>query len=234
MDYQKEYLEKNPNMHLQDSITKVMQILQVIPKNIKFNNILDVACGAGLITIEIAQGLKPDYIEGIDLSDAMLKKARSLDKTNLVIWKNIDIFDYKTNKKFDLVFCVDILEHINDDFGFLKKISKLGHYILIRTPLENSLFCNFLRKMNIFDPWKDTENRYGHIHHYNETDLEKLFSKCNLKPINSISVPMPKRSKRIWEFFRLFFYPISIFSMDKMVKISGGFKIYFLESKTYV
>ncbi|MBU1129927.1 class I SAM-dependent methyltransferase [Patescibacteria group bacterium] len=229
MDYQNEYTNKNPNMHLKDSITKAKQISQVIPFNIKINSLLDVACGAGLVTIQIVKKLKPRYAQGVDISTAMIDKAKSLDVNKLIFWENADIFKYQPKRKFDLVICVDILEHVADDSKFLKKVASLGKYIIIKTPLEDSLFSGFLRKTKIFDTWQDTENRYGHIHHYNEKILINLIKKGNLKIKKAISVPMPKRSKLIWEFFRLLFYPIALMSMEKMVRVSGGFKILLLE-----
>lgn len=230
MDYQKEYLIKNPNMHLEDSLQKVRQAELVIPPKIKVDSLLDVACGAGMITIEMAKRLKTSNNVGIDISRMMINKAKELDKSKLIDWRVSDIFKYNPKNKFDVVLCMDILEHVKDDLMFLKKVSSLGKYILIKTPLEKSTFSKFLVKFNIYDPWEDTNERYGHVHHYDERDLLVLFSKSNLKVIKSVSVPMPKRSKFVWEIFRLLFYPISLFSMNKMVQISGGFKIIFLES----
>lgn len=231
MDYQKEYLDKNPDMHIGDSTMKVKQINRVIPSSLKIESLLDVACGAGLITIEMTKKIKPKYAAGIDISEAMINKAKIIDQNNLVIWKVVDLFKYKPKRKFDLVTCIDILEHINDDLGFLKKIATLGKYFVIKTPLEDSWFSRLLRNSKIFDPWKDSENRYGHIHHYNERTLLNLINQCGLKIEKAISIPMPKRTKFAWEIFRLLFYPISFVSMEKMVRISGGFKIYLLSNK---
>lgn len=230
MDYVKEYIEKNPTMHLEDSLMKVNQIIQVIPPTLKVKRLLDVACGAGLITIELAKKLNSTNNVGVDISKEMIKKAKLLDKEKLVKWKVADIFEYKAAKTFDLVTGIDILEHIENDKEFLKTVSRLGKFILIRTPLEKTGFSTFLRKTGIYDPWKDTEKRFGHIHHYDEQDLYSLFKSCNLKIVKSVSVPLAKRSKLIWEIFRLLFYPIALFSLEKMVKVSGGFKIILLKT----
>jgi len=228
MDYQKEYIEKNPDMHLDDSTLKVKQLCLVIKPSSQISSIIDIACGAGSVTTELVNKFHPREAVGLDISTVMIKKARELDKSKLVNWIKADIFTYKTQHMFDLVTCVDILEHVEDDVAFLKKVSTLGKFVVIKTPLEDSLFNRFLMKFGIFDPWKDTERRYGHIHHYNEDVLNKLIRESGLKVIKSVSVPMPKRSKKRWEFFRLLFYPISTISMNKMVEISGGFKIYLL------
>jgi len=230
MDYQEEYINKNPNMHLEDSLLKVDQISLVIPPKFKAKSLLDVACGAGLVTVKVAEKLNSRYNVGIDISRTMINKAKKVDKDRLVNWKMSDVFNYNTKNKFDLILCVDILEHVENDLEFLKKVGQLGKYIVIKTPLEKSMFSRLLVKLKIFDPWKDTEKRYGHVQHYDEKNLDELFRQSNLTIVNSVSVPMPRRSKLVWEIFRLLFYPISILSMDKMVKISGGFKIVLLKS----
>ena len=231
MDYQLQYFQENPDMHLRDSISKVKQIRQVIPQDIEARSLLDIACGAGLITTELVKILKPKYAEGIDISSRMIKKAKSLDTTRLVRWKKADILKHRIRKKFDIVFCIDILEHIKDDLLFLRRVSQLGRYIVIRTPLEDAFFSRFLRRAGIYDSWKDTENRYGHVHHYNEKVLSKKLKESGFVILKEDSAPMPRRSNFILEIFRLLFYPISIFSMNAMVRISGGFKIYLLEKK---
>jgi|SRR3972149_894015 len=231
MDYQREYIDKNPNMHLHDAKNKAAQIDNIIPSNIMVSSMLDIACGAGLVTIEMTKMIRPKYVVGIDISRKMIRKAGELDKNKIINWKAVDIFKYRHKTKFDLVTCIDIIEHINDDFGFLKKAAGMGKYIVIRTPLEDSLFSKMLRRKKIFDTWKDTEKRYGHIHHYDEKKLLKLIRRSELVVIKETSVPMPRRSKLIWEIFRILFYPISIISMEMMVRISGGFKIYLLSKR---
>lgn len=230
MDYQTEYILKNPSMHVTDSYEKFNQISKLLGKESRFTSILDVACGAGMITIGLQKKFKPKIIIGVDISKAMIRKAKENDSEKLVKWKVGDIFEYNEKEKYDLVTCIDILEHVNDDIGFLKKVKKIGEFIVIKAPLEDSYFSRLIRDLGIFDTWADTEKRYGHIHHYNEKELIRLINKSGLKIERSITVPMSKRSKLIWEFFRLLFLPLSIISIDFMVKVSGGFKVILLRS----
>lgn len=197
MDYQTEYIQKNPNMHLSDSFEKFSQISKLLGKESKYDSILDVACGGGLVTKELQKRFKPKKIIGIDISRAMIKRAKEYDSENLIKWKVGDIFEYNVKEKFDLVTCVDILEHVDDDLGFLKKVGEMGVSIIIKTPLEDSYFSRLIRKLRIFDTWADTENRYGHIHHYNEKELISLINRSGFKIERSMFVSMPKRSKLI-------------------------------------
>lgn len=229
MDYQKEYLEKNPGLHLEHASIKKNQIISVLVGFPRSQRILEVGCGAGALMIALAKEFKPRFIEGIDVSWQMINKARELDTEKLVNWRVADIFDYNISEPFDLIVCSDIIEHLKNDAGFLKIIKNFGREIVIRVPLEKSHFSKFLVNANIFNVWKDTEYRYGHIHHYNEEELLKLFGDCGLKIISSRAFPMPKRSRLIWEVFRLLFYPLGIFSVDFMVRLAGGFKVFRLK-----
>jgi len=230
MDYNYEYIKKNPNMHLEHSDMKFDQLLRVLPDK-RYDSILDIACGAGAITLKFQEYFKPNYIEGIDISEAMISKAKELDTKRLINWKIADIYSYQRAKNFDLIVCADIIEHLEQDAKFVQILSKLGQEVVIKVPLEDSYFNRFLRKFKIYDSWKDTEIRYGHIKHYSENALDKVFIENGFTIKKKISVPMPKRSKLIWEAIRLAFIPISLISTNIMVKFAGGFKIYHLESK---
>ncbi len=232
MDYKKEYILKNPTLHLEHSKTKAKELLSIIPMNLKtkFKRILDIGCGAGLVTLLIAKELKPTYIEGLDISPAMIRKARELDKKKIVKWRIGNIFNYKTPAKlFDLIICADIIEHLEKDIEFVQKLRSIGNYILIKVPLEDSLINRLLKITELFDPWKDTEIRYGHLHHYNEKQLDEIFEKNGWKIIKSKFIAMPKRSSKKFELVRLAHLPIGLISKRQMVKIVGGFKLYLLK-----
>ncbi len=231
MDYINEYIEKNPNMHLEHSNDKVIQLLAVLPKNKRYNRILDVACGAGAITLAFAKSLVPKYIEGIDISPTMINKAIQLDKEEKVIWKIMDIFQYPTiPERYDLIVCADIVEHLHDDAKFFEKLKILGKAVVIKVPLEDSIVTKIIRYTKISDPWKDTEIRYGHIHHYSVDTLDRVIINSGLGIKNVGYAYMPKRTKLLWEFLRIFCYPLIILGKRNLVRIVGGFKIYYLES----
>lgn len=230
MDYTREYIIKNPNMHLEHSELKTEQILLVLPKDKKYKRVLDVACGAGQVTLNLEKIIKPENITGIDISELMIEKAKSLDLKNKVSWEIIDIFNFKKDNKFDLIICADIIEHLENDLDFLLHLKKLGKNIILRVPLEDSLINRILMKYKLNDPFKSSYIRYGHIQHYSEESILNLISKSGIKIIKQVEVVMPKRSMFIWEAIRLLLFPISFVSKRLFVNTVGGFKIFLLET----
>ncbi len=231
MDYQKEYIAKNPKLALDEAELKSKQIQKFLGP-IKVGSLLDVACGAGGITKIMDEQLESKRTVGLDISETMIKTAKRRDKGGKVTWICQDIFNYKTNHKFDLVLGIDIIEHIDNDLGILKKISTLGKKVLIKVPMEDSVLDNkIIRRLGIRDPWKESEEKYGHINHYNERGLLKLFHDAGFRIIKQGYIPLPKRSKVFWEILRVMFLPIGWFSTKAMANWVGGFKIVLIEPK---
>ena len=231
MDYQEEYIKKNPSLDLDQSELKANQILLFIGK-MNVSSLLDIACGAGGITNILLEKLKTKKTAGLDISKEMIRVAKLNDKKKKIVWLCQNIFDYHSKKRFDLVTCIDIIEHIEDDLKFLKKVATLGNKVLIKVPMEDSILDNkIMRKLKIRDYWKESEIKYGHIHHYNETDLLKLFDKAGFKILKQGYINLPKRSLLFYEVLRVIFLPIGWFSQKAMANFVGGFMIALLEPK---
>ena len=65
----KTYLKKNPNWHIEDSPYKVSLVLKAIKRsNINFNNMIDIGCGAGVVTNLLSEKYPDKLFQGIDVS----------------------------------------------------------------------------------------------------------------------------------------------------------------------
>ncbi|PIP61135.1 hypothetical protein COW99_05950 [Candidatus Roizmanbacteria bacterium CG22_combo_CG10-13_8_21_14_all_38_20] len=231
MDYTKEYIRKNPGLHIEDSEFKAAEILHILPSNITVNSLLDVACGAGKISLILGSKLSIEKIVGIDISKTIIEKARELDTKHEVTWKVTDIFSYRPKSIFDLIICIDIVEHIKNDYKFLQKLGDLGNRVVVKAPIEDSLFYKFLKKAKIFDGWKFTENKFGHLHHYGEGSLDKLISRAGWKIVRSSTAYVPKRPKLKWKIIGTITYPLRVFDNKHILRLFGGYKMYYLEKK---
>ncbi len=88
--------------------------------------ILDVGCGGGLISIPFAR-LKAD-VTGIDAGDENVKVAKNYALRNGVELDyhatSIEEFSQYNEAKFDIIFALEIVEHVSDINTFLKHITK--------------------------------------------------------------------------------------------------------------
>ena len=88
-------------------------------------NILDIGCGGGLLSEPMSR-LGADVV-GIDASEKNIKIAKMhAVKNNLKIeYKTTSPEKLKTNKKFDVILNMEIVEHVEDINFFIKACSKL-------------------------------------------------------------------------------------------------------------
>ncbi len=80
----------------------------------KDDAVLDIGCGAGLLTNDLAiRGVH--QVVGIDASGGALKTASLLDTTKSVLYKEAKAEDLPfENNTFDVVCAMDLLEHVED------------------------------------------------------------------------------------------------------------------------
>ncbi len=101
-------------------------IIERISKHFKFGpvDILDVGCGAGFLTNELAgYGHK---VTGIDLSGDSLRVARNHDHTHTVDYREADAFALPFHENsFDVVTCMDFLEHVHSPGLCIQEISRV-------------------------------------------------------------------------------------------------------------
>ena len=102
-------------------------ILNNFNKSIRRKNILDIGCGGGLISELLAK--KDARVTGIDENIYNLKQAKDHAKKNFIRinYRNesLESFFKKNKKKFDLILCLEVLEHVENVEESLDKIIKL-------------------------------------------------------------------------------------------------------------
>ncbi len=102
--------------------------LRWISQNIQLKNlkVLDVGCGAGLLSEGLAQlGAE---VSGLDLADDLIKVARNhAEKSHLKIdyyCQDLKEFSLTHLEKFDAIFCLEMLEHVDDFDQIIEQMSR--------------------------------------------------------------------------------------------------------------
>jgi tRNA (cmo5U34)-methyltransferase len=91
-------------------------------------NVLDIGCGAGNNTIKLSQYASPFDCDLVDLSLAMLEKAR--ERISLVNAGKIRIFqgdfrELKLDRRYDVIVAAAVLHDLRDDQDWLSAFSKI-------------------------------------------------------------------------------------------------------------
>lgn len=155
-------------------------VLRLISKSgIKVDNkrLLDVGCGAGSLMKVITQKYKnAKDRQGLDIS--LLGKASRHLK---FIRGSADDMPIK-KEAFDIVFCVDVLEHVVDPIKVIsecKRVLKKGGYLVIRTPNSLSPF------LPLFSIKHTLKNLYGYFFkkNYGNLDVMSITPKLSMRTI---------------------------------------------------
>ncbi len=106
------------------------------------SEILDAGSGFGQYSYFLS-ALKPKAnITGVDVKEEQIEDCnkffKNIGRTN-TFFKTCDLTTFRENEKFDLILCVDVMEHIKDDVKVFENFCsslKQGAMLLISTPSD--------------------------------------------------------------------------------------------------
>jgi cyclopropane fatty-acyl-phospholipid synthase-like methyltransferase len=164
------YLEKNPLWHADESPFKVTQILRMLQKNsLRPKTVCEVGCGAGEVLRLLQEKMdKACSFWGYEISPQALEMCKS--KANERLQFKLADISQEEGAFFDIVMVLDVIEHVEDYYGFLKGILPRGDLKIFHFPLDLSVQA-VLRKRGLLI----RRELYGHIQYFTkETALETL------------------------------------------------------------
>ncbi len=142
---------------------------KTIPKN-KKGNYLEIGPGHGYFFLTAVKSTDYDHFIGIDLSDTSIQQTNNLiqdqyPEKNVQLYC-VDFFEYAAPEaSFDAIVLGEILEHVENPQGFLKKVASLAKkeaYIFVSTCINAPAI--------------------DHIYQFkNEEQLNKMFRNCGLE-----------------------------------------------------
>lgn len=215
------YLGNNRTWHTEDSPYKASFVIDLIKKNhIPFDTCADIGCGAGLVTEILAEKYNEATFVGYELSsDAQSFWKERKNRTNLS-YSSENLLE--SDKSADLVVCLDIFEHIEDYFGFLRALRTKGDKFIFNVPLDMNV-------MKIITPGlRYAREEVGHLHYFSEYTAIKTLENCGYKIMDSkLSVSyistMPRNVRQ------LFVLPIRLLSLSFgrsfAAKVFGGISL---------
>lgn len=162
-----EYFSNNPDWDIADADWKTDVIADLLKRNkVNPKQVIEVGCGAGENLVELLK--KDNRIEkltGYDISPQAIglavKKA-----TDKISFFNEDIAA-KENVHADLMLVIDVVEHVDDYYGFLRKLKAKSDCFVFHIPLDIS--CRTVMKPHVLLQQRQS---VGHIHYYTKEMVE--------------------------------------------------------------
>jgi ubiquinone/menaquinone biosynthesis C-methylase UbiE len=155
------YLEKNPLWHTEESVWKAENIMRMLNRHaIAPKTICEVGSGAGEVLKQLQQRLPDDCdFLGCDISPQAIELSRG--RTNWRLHFLLGDVTTVADKYFDLILVLDVIEHLEEYYSFLRSVRERALYKIFQLPLDLSIQTVLRATPLIRD-----RRRYGHIHYF--------------------------------------------------------------------
>lgn len=239
MDKQYNVFHKNTTAQrkiVSDNNFTYRKIIDVLKEEINNRDIdiLDYGCGAG--TISLYLGKKRFNVFGVDISKIAIDKCNESSK--IMSLENFVLFSLvpkKFTKKFDVIICSEVIEHVKDDIKLIKQLHKLlkvdGKLILSTPSINAPLYRLGLAKK--FD------DKVGHLRRYESKSLQNIIQKSGFKITKILLTEGIVRNSlylfpKLGKFIKFIKGPISdlvTYFDDVSVRLFGESNIYIIAKK---
>lgn len=156
-----EYLQKNATWGHEDAKWKSQQVLKMINRNhLKLDSIADIGCGSGGVLEELHQ-VMPSHTKfyGYEISPQAIELCHQIKKERIQFTLS-GVSDIK-NKQFDLAMALDVFEHLEDYYAFLRALCEKSQYKVFHIPLE---LC--VQTILRVKPLLGARQSVGHLHYF--------------------------------------------------------------------
>jgi SAM-dependent methyltransferase len=206
--------------HLEDSPFKARQVAKMLARHIEIepDTICEIGCGAGGILAEL-QKMLPRHIAftGYDISPQAhaLSTQFSNPRCQFILGHA-----FADHSRYDLILVMDVIEHVEDYFSFLRHSREKGDWKLYHIPLD-AYVSGILRGNNSWDS-------AGHLHLFTiETALKALQHSGHrivdwIFTDGAISIPNKTVRGRIANLVRI---PLSKVSIRLTSRLLGGYSM---------
>lgn len=209
--------------HVSEAPWKARHTLAMLRKHsLEPETVCEVGCGAGEALRLIQQGLPEScQFTGYDISPYAIELARTRENERLRFFKG-DIAAL-AEQRFDLTLVLDVVEHLEDYFTFMRALRPLGTYTFFMFPLDISV-QTVLRP----DGLLYTRREYGHLHYFTKEVILALLKETGYEVVdwkyaqNSVEESTDALRRRLMSFPRRIAYTLN---QDIAAHLLGGAKL---------
>ncbi len=183
-----EYYSKNPAVKW--LFKKRLYIALKFLKTIKTDVLIDIGCGDGYFIQLINKcGIKARAMWGIDLNPRVIQLETQIRNCDFRV-RNILKTGFQ-NYMFDVVVCLDILEHMKDikvAIIEIKRILKDDGHLIVSSPVESTLYKSL--RFIIKGTYSQASGPGAGKHYYNARQLDKIIRQMGFDRVLLKKIPL--------------------------------------------
>ena len=218
-----DYQERNPSWHIEESPWKAQQVIRMIQNDhIDPKTICEVGCGAGEVLIQLQKYMNDNCLFwGYDISPQAFELSKGKANARLK-FKLGDIRKEKDNF-FDIILIMDVIEHLEDYYGFLRDLKPMSHYKILHIPLDLSV-QTVLRRSGL----SDVRLTYGHLHYFTKEIALQMLKDVGYDVIDycytarALEIPTKDIKRKLMKLPRKL---LSVVDKDMAARILGGWSL---------
>lgn len=171
----KNFFEKDLYLLNRANILIRKKIIGELLGKVRETNILDIGCGDGTISLQFARENLITLVDGSSLMIDEAKKIISKNKFNNVTLMKGDFFELEFDNKYDIIFCIGLVSHVDDVELLFKRIETLlrqdGLLVIQFSKIDHFYYSSLRKKA------KNQESSYGYeLNTYTENEFHELLS----------------------------------------------------------
>jgi len=165
-----QYLKHNPTWDADDAAWKADQIFALIQKHgLRPVSVCEVGCGSGEILRQLQ--LKMDKnctFTGYEVSPQAIELANQRSNERLTF--RLQDISEKCESAYDLILLIDLIEHLEDYFEFLRILKEKSPYKILHIPLEMFVMAVLYPRFH-----QGQREKVGHLHYFSkDTALQMI------------------------------------------------------------
>jgi 2-polyprenyl-3-methyl-5-hydroxy-6-metoxy-1,4-benzoquinol methylase len=171
------YLDHNPTWHAEDSEWKAQHCADLIADlGIDPATICDIGCGVGGVLGALRTAYPAADMTGFDVAATAIEAARQRHP-------GIRFTVGEVSGRYDVMLVMDVIEHVEDCFGFARRLRPHAQMMLFHIPLE--LTCYSLMR-NVLMAHRQA---LGHIHYFTRHTALALLADSGYEVVSSRYTP---------------------------------------------
>ena len=177
------YLASNPTWHAEDAPWKARQVASILRDNhIAFHSFAEVGCGTGEILVQLSEAFPDADFHGYDVSPDAIEGARDRRRPHVDFHLGDPLAADDPHRPVvdaDAVLVADVVEHVEDCFGFARGVRELGRWKVFHIPLD-------LSAQSLVRMWPVMNLRagVGHIHYFTKDTALALLTDCGYRIVD--------------------------------------------------